>query len=202
MSYDNFTIIGCGTLGSAIAYSLVLRSLDSKINRISLIDDDVLKVKNLPYLFLVDHLHQWIHKPKVFILKDILHDLNSNLEIESCPIRYPVSDKKFNKSFDDSYIIDCRDTKGVDWKCNMKSNVDGHWGSLILDPHVNLIGNESRYTIKNSRYYSMIMANLCVRIMMGDINLKQYNCVIDLRKEKFYDIPTTNSSNQSINNVV
>ena len=66
------TIIGCGTLGSAVAYSLALRSLDSDINKLYLIDDDVLEIKNLPYLFMVDHLHQNIHKPKVMILKSIL----------------------------------------------------------------------------------------------------------------------------------
>lgn len=181
---NSFTIIGCGTLGSAIAYSLVLRSLDSDINKIYLIDDDVLELKNLPYLFYVDHLHQKIHKPKVLVLKDILYGINPKLAIETIFKRYPINNDQINNS----YTIDCRDTKESDNKCNMKAHVDGHWGSLILNTENNVANDVSRYTIKNSRYYSMIMANICVRVIMNDLSLNNSLYIIDLRKEKFYEL--------------
>ena len=189
MKHNNITIIGCGTLGSAVAYSLALRSLDSDINKLYLVDDDVLEIKNLPYLFMVDHLHQNIHKPKVMILKSILNDINKDLEIVPRYCEFPTesyteSDKE---EFDKSLWIDCRDNTSTDG-CNIKLNVDGFWGSLRIEPaHVEEI-KESRYTIKNSRYFSMILANICVRFIMGDLELDKYSYIIDLRKEKFYEL--------------
>jgi len=187
---DSFTIIGCGMLGSAIAYSLILRSLDNNIKRIFLIDDDILEIKNLPYLFLTDRLHQHIYKPKVFVLKDILYYLNPNIEIISYPFKYPFKEHIYNiESLYNSYIIDCRDSKSVDSNCDIKVNIDGHWGFVMINPTNVIIDTESRYTIKNSRYYSMIMANICIRIMKGYLLLEKDKYIINLRKEKFYDLP-------------
>jgi molybdopterin/thiamine biosynthesis adenylyltransferase len=128
MNITNCTIIGCGSLGSFIAYNLCL--YNNKVNRIktlTLIDKDDIDAKSFPYVTLNDK--KKIGKPKVNVLSKLLLDVNSDITI-----------KKEYKDINDitlsdrnNLIIDCRDNVHLlrDYY-NLKLNIDCNFGSIFI----------------------------------------------------------------------
>jgi molybdopterin/thiamine biosynthesis adenylyltransferase len=143
MNITNCTIIGCGSLGSFIAYNLCL--YNNKVNRIktlTLIDKDDIDAKSFPYVTLNDK--KKIGKPKVNVLSKLLLDVNSDITI-----------KKEYKDINDitlsdrnNLIFDCRDNSHLlqDYY-NIKLNIDGNFGSIFLHGKQPLIdAYKDRYT--------------------------------------------------------
>jgi hypothetical protein len=177
------SIIGCGNLGSALAYMIMLRSLnkDTEVKQLCLVDNDILEPKNLPYLFNIDE--DYLYKPKVNVLDNILSA--SKIDIRAYNSTYPnldnLEEDDINEVYD-TYMIDCRDTSSEVSACSMKLNIDGSYGVINLNPIDSKKTKTSRYTIENSKYYAMLFAGICCQIIFQDIKLKDDKTIIDLTK--------------------
>ena len=120
-------------------------------------------------------------KPKVWVLKSIIEDINHNVNVEA---RY---NKIENVDIDDDiYIIDCRDTPSEFSKAALKLNVDGQFGLINTNPQDRLESSYSRYSIKNSRFYSHLMSSFCIRVITGDVCLgvETNKFLVDLKEGK------------------
>ena len=168
-------VLGCGTLGSHISYLTVLRSLDDMITELFIIDKDILESKNIPYLSICEINSKFINKPKVFTLKYLLGDINKKLCIRT---RYGKEDV----CLDEYYVIDCRDTSESFKTTAIKVNIDGQFGSIDTDTQDKLENKQSRYSIKNSRFYSNFLASICVSVVFGDMQLEKGKFLVDLKK--------------------
>jgi len=185
----NISIIGCGNLGSYLAYILSLRSLETDINRLILIDNDIIEEKNLPYLSV--NSKKFISLPKVEILKDVLTNISSINDIRACHDTYPdLNDTREIDKIDllDSYIIDCRDTPSECSKHSIKLNIDGYYGIINRRPSDVCKTRSSRYTIVSSKYYAILFAGIVSQFIFGDIKLKNEKTIIDLRKGELHGI--------------
>ena len=167
-------IVGCGSMGSSLAYSLMLKSLDDYISELFLIDNGLLEYKNLPYLNCGNS--DYIMKPKSFVLKSIINDINPQVVL-----RTKFGDEKTDFNID-YYVIDCRDTPSRFSRSNMKINIDGYFGLIDLNPQDKLEKLDSRYSIKNSKFYAHILSNLCVNIIFGEIDLNMSKYSINLKR--------------------
>jgi len=185
------SIIGCGGLGSALAYMIMIRSLekDLDIKQLCLIDYDTLEYKNLPYLH--SNKTEYVFMPKVIVLRDILSNMTNDIDIRSYFGNYPdlknLDEVDINEVYD-TYMIDCRDTSSECSACSIKLNLDGPFGVVNLKPDDIEGAKSSRYTINSSRYYSMLFAGMCCQIIFNDITLEDKKMVVDLRKGEFYGI--------------
>ena len=167
---NSITIIGCGTLGSSLAYKLVSKSLDTdcKLKQLNLIDYDVIDIKNFPYLTMgIDN--EWVNHYKVDVLKHILTQINRSIEISTSIVKYSITDS----SKDDlNYIIDCRDNNEECPCCNLKINCDGKFGMVNLKPQTKVSDGSSNYRFGNSRYYADIFAGIVCNMIYSDEKIK------------------------------
>jgi len=175
-------IVGCGSLGSCMAYMIMLNSLDNKITDLTLIDNDILESKNIPYLSVCDKYSHLMMKPKVWVLESIIEDINTKVHIKT------IHDNMENITISpDVYMIDCRDTPSECSRTSLKINIDGQFGLINRNPHDRLENNHARYSIKNSKYYSHLMASYCVQVVAGDILLSAHEAdkfLVDLKGGK------------------
>lgn len=177
---NNISIVGCGTLGSSLAYMLALRHKDNNIDKLTLIDNDILEDKNLPYITMTSK--EYLYLPKVMVLRDILTNI-SDINIEIYYETYPQIDIS-----DDSYMIDCRDTSSECSNFSLKLNIDGYYGFINRGPKDIPVVRSSRYTINNSNYYSILFAGIITRYIFGDVDIENVKTIIDLRKGTLYGV--------------
>jgi len=185
----NISIIGCGNLGSSLAYMIALRSLEKDIDKLILIDNDIIEEKNLPYLSIFSN--KYISLPKVEILRDLLINLSSIKNIRAYHDTYPELVKiREEDKFDllDSYMIDCRDTPSECARHSLKLNIDGYYGIINRGPSNICKTRSSRYTIGNSKYYAILFAGIVSQFIFGYIELKSKKTIIDLRKGELHGI--------------
>jgi len=147
-----------------------------------LIDNDVIEEKNLPYLF--ENSKEYISIPKVEVLKDILIKISS-IDILTCYYTYPNED---TLGLEDVYMIDCRDNPSENSIFKLKVNIDGYYGIINRGPSDISVTRSSRYTINNSKYYSLLFASLITQYIFGDLELKNNKTIIDLRKGELHGI--------------
>jgi len=155
----NLTIVGCGNVGSMLVYNLILKSLDCNIiDSINLIDFDRLEESNLPYILGKDYNSEFLNLPKVFILKNFVSGINTKIKINSFESKY----EELNLSDDlkNSILIDCRDSKDEKSEFKFKLNLDGSYGTIIINPETRLVKNRSKYFFKSSQFYSNIFSSL------------------------------------------
>jgi len=186
---SNISIIGCGNLGSSLAYMISLRSLELEIEKLILIDNDIIEKKNLPYLSI--HSTKFISIPKVEILKDLLINLSSIKNIRAYHDTYPHLEKMKEDDKEDlfnSFVIDCRDTPSENSKCSLKLNIDGCYGIINRGPSNVSKTRFSRYTMGNSKYYAILFAGIVSQFIFGDIKLKNTKTIVDLRKGEMHGI--------------
>lgn len=184
----NIIIVGCGSLGSWLSFSICLRSLETKeVATLTLIDLDTLEPKNLPYLFLNrDQENIYIGQPKCKVLQQLLTKyLGSNIKIRNETYEY----KDHNLSNYDSINIDCRDSTSESSDFNFKLNIDSQYSMVITSPSNKSGGKRQPYIFGNSKYYSMLFSNLVVEKYIFKFN--EYKN--QERKEHLYDLKELNS---------
>jgi len=183
------TIIGCGTLGSAMAYAITLRSLHENLEQLILVDNDVIEEKNLPYL--TTYSRNYLRFPKGVVLEEILRGVNPALEIKSHHTTYPdlisLSDENKDEIFD-TCMIDCRDTPQECPEHTMKLNLDGGYGIINVRPRDNGTPKTSRYVFGNTKYYAMLFAGIATQVLFGEVKLKHTKTAINLRKGELHGI--------------
>lgn len=166
---NEFTIVGCGRLGSFISLNIVYYISDylrDKKYIIYLVDYDILRESNLPYLWYSND--SLIGLYKVQVLTNILSDINNN-NIKYIPI---TNDYMSEPDLDNNYLIDCRDTIDCDSRFKIKVTFDGHYGTYIINPKTEYY-NESRsdYQVKASNFYANVIASMiCRKYIFSDIN--------------------------------
>ena len=181
----NIAIIGCGTLGSSLAYQLTLLSREQNIKRLFLIDRDCLETKNLPYLCAASDAVRYRGRPKSFILDDMLQRLNPELEVFDFYEYYPEC-KEFNKlPYADIFMIDCRDTADQSKDFHVKLNLDGSYGIINFGLNDKESGKESRYTLGESKYNALLFSTICIGMIKQYEEHRGKKYGIDLDKSCF-----------------
>ena len=178
-------------LGSALAHIITLKSLENNTNikQLCLVDNDVIGYENLPYLN--SRKCEYVHKPKVIVLRDILLNISTTMNITPFYTKYPDLYKytKIEKNkIGNSYVIDCRDTSSEYSSCSLKLNLDGGFGVINLKPADKEGVSNSRYTIGNSRYFATLFAGLCCQLIFDNLSIENEKTVVDLRKGEFYNV--------------
>ena len=153
-----FSVVGCGSLGSNVAYALTLKSLGTDIQYLCLIDNDILEEKNLPYLLYLPYL---IGKSKVESLKKILKMVNPNLPIYAIFASYPLKDELL----ENSYRIDCRDSKEIDPYFNLRLRVDGNFGIVQTNPKSLLDNEKTNYKMGVSPFDMIQFSTYCTGLI-------------------------------------
>lgn len=193
-------IVGCGNVGSKLAYMLALITNDNLLNleELVLLDNDTLERSNLPYISIgVSNSEDYLGKPKVEVLYDIIHPICPNLKIEPIYSKNFISCINDEDSYSDSYfIIDCRDTKNKHKNFHMKLNIDGAFGLISTLDNELAESHNSRYVYGKCDLYSMTFASICASILMNMVNNRDYKkqlLAVDLRfgKVDVYDISPT-----------
>ena len=96
---ENLTVIGCGSVGSWLAYLAV----KAGVKEIFLYDDDIVEEKNLIRSSYTKHS---VGKPKVEALAEILRALSEKVKI------FPFKERVSNvENCNGSLFIDCRDSE-------------------------------------------------------------------------------------------
>ena len=155
------TLVGCGTLGSNLAYLLVLRTLfDDNIEKINLIDNDILEEHNLPYLWSTDKC--FLGFPKSLVLKDLFSSLNLKNKIEYINGTFPDINPELFIKQSNNICIDCRDTPEMDNRFFMKLACDGPYARLIVNPKSSSknikLQTASRYTQISSPFHCALLS--------------------------------------------
>lgn len=198
-------ITGCGSLGSWVAFSSVLRNHKEKgFDELILIDKDILELKNSPYLFsnLESKYYNspYLGRPKVEVLKFIIENhLNPKITITSIDSIYQNSGDHpaLNNTEDDViyYYVDCRDTPDEDEWFDIKCNVDASYGKIILSPEMHQDSRRVDYLFENNPYYAMVFSTIiCSNFIFSHKNQK----LIGKRKMFIYDLTggEVNSQNE------
>lgn len=163
---DSISIIGCGTLGSILAYKIVLMSLEKNIsiNNLYLVDNDSLDIKNLPYLFISETRNNAIFgKPKPEVLKSLLSPINKKLNIISIHDSFPLND---DHNIYRTFMIDCKDDLHCDSRFNIKLNFDGAYASLRTKiDDIELVQTKNKYSFGNSRLHADYLSSICCHMI-------------------------------------
>ena len=125
------TIVGCGNVGSLLAFWFAIGPQPIKV--LNLIDIDNLSNNNLPYVFSINKNR--VGLPKVFLLEDILNSkIQKNITINSYHDNYKnvIVDDTFIK--DGGILIDCMDTVFIDEMFFVKLLLDINSGLLLFNP--------------------------------------------------------------------
>lgn len=156
----NFIVVGCGGLGSFFSYQIILKSIEDKtIGEVILIDSDSLEEKNLPYILGKKFIKHYIGIPKAIVLADILSSINQNIQLTPLFGKYPEDTDHLQ--FENYLSIDCRDSPDESSKFNYKFGLDGHFGSIIINPKDIKQKKQSRYTINYSRFNGLLFSSIC-----------------------------------------
>lgn len=187
----SISIVGCGTLGSSLAYQLCQLSLEKDINikSLFLVEYDTLESKNLPFLS-IGRGSSHIGLPKGEALSLIINDINPKLQIHSICEKYPLPEGHICYH---SRMIDCRDTVGEDPRFFMKINNDGQFGLINLNPKDKFKTKKTRYQFNNSRYYANIMSMIVCQILIDNeyrekLGKKKYGVYMKEGRQ-LYEIP-------------
>ena len=165
------TIIGCGTLGSSLAYMLALKNLNLNfLDELNLVDNDVLTSKNYPYILGYENLHEYEGLSKPLALSIIIEPLFESIEI-GCH-----TDARYIVNLDNTTVIDCRDTANSDIKSDIKLNIDGEFGYVNFNPGIKKIKEHgSKYTYGNMRFYSMLFSGFVVDLLLKEELRNKYS---------------------------
>ena len=190
MSITKIAIIGCGTLGAAIASKLCLKSTDRKckLKHLVLVDHDKIDVKNFPYLHMKKD-DEVIGLPKPEVLKRLISGICSKLKVDAVNHSFPFCASY--KALANTFLIDCRDTSAEDSRCSLKVNFDGHFGTINFKPLDSDQIQEHRYNFGNSRYHADVLASIVCRYLFNPEFREKYNqnkYVINLELEELYVI--------------
>lgn len=170
----NFKIIGCGNVGSYLAHNIVLCSLEEKlkVDKLQLIDPDLLQEHNFPYGIdsSMEKFKKYIGYPKVLLLHDQLYDFNKNIVIEIINKKYP-EEIKIEKN---DFVIDCRDNNAQCSSSNLKINCDGEYGKIIIFPK-DKTGENKNYLLFRSRFSANFLSCFSIEIIKGIIDGKYNN---------------------------
>ena len=154
------TIIGCGNVGSSLAYLITQRSnYQPDLKSLTLIDYDLLHPPNLPYISLgySEAIEEnFLHNPKVFALDHELQKIMTNESNMKIHIDYNKI-INFNELDHDSLIIDCRDTGSQSDKCDFKLCQDGPFARMILNPKDLNDNGSGRYRIESNKFFAMAL---------------------------------------------
>jgi len=166
---ENIIIVGCGNIGSKLAYLIKNRKINNPFKNMFLVDDDILIEKNTPFLgYLWENIIQlkFNNKYKVEFVKMYLDNIKSDMEIINVTSKiYSFEDFTFNlgKEFsrDSCLMIDCRDTDINQEQFDIKLNQDGEFGRIriIPDKKTKIVENYD-YILKNDNYSSTILVNI------------------------------------------
>ncbi|MFW6001912.1 MAG: hypothetical protein ACOCQD_01075 [archaeon] len=146
-----FTIIGCGFIGSELAYHIARQSHYTEASiELNLMDFDEIEPKNLPFAsVLTDHSYLWMNK--AMVLKHLCTEVGKK---ENFTVSY--STDKFDRDifnmnrYPGSIFIDCRDTSGSSNKTHYKLNFDGSVGKLIVSPKNSDCDGKGNYIFERS----------------------------------------------------
>lgn len=182
---DKITIIGCGNLGSMLAYLIALRSNEEDVlplQQLTLIDNDYIEIKNTPYVY-IGQIDQIINKPKVMILADIIKT-HSSLEVITKFETFEGGTNMDNSNF----IIDCRDCSSESDCCNMKVNLDGFFGLINIKPTNLKVEKNSKYMIGSSRYYANIFSGIITQIIFDGMEIPSSKSIVQLKTNSFIPV--------------
>jgi hypothetical protein len=158
-------IIGCGNLGSYLAYLLALRNLDSKLfDELVLIDRDIVEEKNFPYVYqgLTTRVNKFLGYPKVSLLRCLLKQLDKDLKISIFYNDYVNIINAMNISESD-LLIDSRDTNDESSLFKIKIQSEKNFGRVIVNPYNIKNNNFSHYIMGTSKFYANYFAHLIIR---------------------------------------
>lgn len=124
------SIVGCGHIGSWLAFILSMHNIDNPfIDKIKLYDNDIIELKNLPYLY-CNNLNI-INNPKVCVLKDIIDNMNTSIMVEyNNTVFNPDEYKKENNEI----LIDCRDSSNAHEIFNIRLRGDINRFVRMMNP--------------------------------------------------------------------
>lgn len=185
-------IIGCGNLGSALAYSVLLYNSDNPgfIKELNLVDNDILEEKNLPFGVCGYNDYKInLGCKKSNILKrhlDKLFNFEHTNFIQSTPHTFP-----------DCYLIsncltiDCRDTPENQELTHLKFTLDGQYGRIIKNPQSihTKFHKRYNYSINPSKFYANKFSYVCIEhILKYDYSNETTMTVFDLLNNKEINI--------------
>jgi len=167
----NFIVVGCGGLGSFFSHQIALKSIeDETIGEIILVDSDSLEEKNLPYILGKKFIKHYIGIPKAIVLADVLSSINQNLQ--SIPLFGKYPEETNHLQFENYLSIDCRDSPDESSKFNYKFGLDGHFGSMVVNPRDIKQKKQSRYTIAYSRFSASLFSSICCNWVLNQEHKK------------------------------
>lgn len=143
------SVVGCGTVGSALLRLFASRSLETKckFEILEFIDPDVI----------TEDGHNKIGYPKSYHLEDELYQINPMLRLRPVNDKFPDFLNNYsNTEINNTAYIDCRDNKNQSEVFYMKISSDGPYGHIIKFPKNNNLDEPHNYSIKNSEYYSLL----------------------------------------------
>lgn len=170
------TIVGCGTVGSTLAYCLSVKTqtLEQK-GSIKLIDCDLLLESNLPYLHLDGPASKpYLKQPKCCVLQKLIQPL-TNWTIMSEMMLFTNDYQKE----ENEVIVDCRDTNSVTDLAYIKATLDGPFGIMVFNPPKDdtVVQIPKDYLLKNNKFYGLKFANLICDYLLDD-EKKTSTCVV------------------------
>ncbi len=174
MKFENIAIVGCGRLGSMVAYTLSLKTHDPDFNfkTIELIDPDLLIQSNYPYGILTKETFKlFLNYPKVYALESALIDvIEPTIELIAINHAFPHN---INET---TYYVDCRDSSKCSRLCKLKASCEGPYGRIILNPE-DCEGVSINYTLFPSQFYTLQMATIICDFIFNnkieDVKMKE-----------------------------
>lgn len=179
--FSRFIIVGCGNVGSVLAFHLALRP---QTEQLILVDKDVLNESNLPYLFMTNgkfNDEEFLYTPKAYSLFSQIRKFRSDISITPLVMNYPTIE--LNPYMTDPRIlkIDCRDSNVEQENFNLKLCNDLNYGRIIVNPN--------KSTMLNKVNYSQRPTQDIVHIFVTDfIKLFFYSKSININDSKSYEI--------------
>ena len=162
---DKITIIGCGNVGTCLSYTILLSTLENKINikTLTILDPDIIEEHNFPYgITMMNHREykHYIGYPKGFLIVEELIDINEKIQVGTFAEIY----SEIYKKKDNEFIIDCRDSNSQIESSDIKLSCDGNYGKIIVNPK-NKKGEPKNYTFYRSKFSSLFLSCFCVNII-------------------------------------
>lgn len=176
MNGKNITIIGIGNIGIILASLLAYRTQwdPNCIDKLTLIDPDILEEKNLPYGFYNNNYKykKFINYPKIYAAEEILHDINKNLDIYSTRSKFPECLPLID---DSSIVIDCRDSPDKHERCFIKICSDGPYSRIVFNPKNDIENKNSDYIIGSSKYHSILTISKVIEVLFYNEDEYEYS---------------------------
>lgn len=164
---SKIAIIGVGSIGSKLAYSLCL---SNKIEVAKFFDSDILNENNFPFCGCgIDTAREkdFLKCPKTLVLKHLILDNNKNIEIEE-------HNQDFNanhaKCLEDFFLIDCRDSFTRICDFHVKLCMDMNIGRIIINPYYKSEQLYSRYVEKPEEFFINLFVNDFLKKLCFDQN--------------------------------